>query len=123
MEIENDKRIGRRSFFISGAAAISSSACSYGRIIGAKGRISLGHIGVGKRGRELASVVADLTHSHNVEMTAVCDLWRVNRDHAAKAAAQVYDRAPRSFTYAEDLLELKDADAVIISTADSQNSP
>jgi predicted dehydrogenase len=123
MEIENDKRIGRRSFFISGAAAISSSALSYGRIIGANDRISLGHIGVGKRGRELASVVADLKHSHNVEMTAVCDLWRVNRDHAAKAAAQVYDRAPRSFTYAEDLLELKDVDAVIISTADFQHAP
>src|SRR3982751_3464208 len=46
----------RREFLIAGAAAISSSALSYGRILGANERISLGHIGIGARGRELASV-------------------------------------------------------------------
>src|SRR4029077_15988747 len=80
------------------------------------------HIGVGRRGRELASVVADLKRSHNVEMTAVCDLGKVTRNGASKTARQVYEREPRSFTYLEDLLAQKDVDAVIISTADFQHA-
>jgi len=119
----NNEEIRRRSFLIGGAAAIGTSALSYGRIIGANDRISIGHIGVGRRGRELASVVADLKRSHNVEMTAVCDLWKLNRDRAAKTARQVYEREPRSFVYLEDLLAQKDVDAVIISTADFQHAP
>ena len=123
MQIQNnDDGIGRRSFLISGAAVISTSALSYGRIIGANDRIMLGQIGAGKRGQELASVVAGLKRSHNVEMIAICDLWKVNRERAAKTAEQVYERAPRSFTYCEDLLEQKDVDAVIISTADFQHA-
>jgi predicted dehydrogenase len=108
---------------MAGAAAIGSTAVSYGRIIGANDRISLGHIGIGARGRELAAIAADLKGSHNVEMTAVCDLWSVNRDRAAKTAERVYARAPRSFMYLEDLLALKDVDAVILSTADFQHAP
>ena len=119
----SNEEIRRRSFLIAGAAAIGTSALSYGRIIGANDRISLGHIGVGRRGRELASVVADLKQSHNVEMTAVCDLWKVNRERAAKTAEHVYERAPRSFTDMEDMLGQKDVDAVIISTADFQHAP
>ncbi|MBZ5602738.1 MAG: Gfo/Idh/MocA family oxidoreductase [Acidobacteriia bacterium] len=118
----DEQRIDRRSFLIS-SAAIGASALSYGRIIGANDRISLGHIGVGKRGAELAAVAAGLRQSHNVEMTAVCDLWSVNRDHAAKAVADAYGRAPRALTCAEELLALKDVDAVIISTADFQHAP
>jgi len=122
---DNDHGEGmeRRSFLLAGAAAIGTSALSYGRIIGANDRISLGHVGVGRRGRELASVVASLKNSHNLEMTGVCDLWKVNRERAANAAAQVYGRAPRSFPYIEDLVALQDLDAVIISTADFQHAP
>ena len=43
------------------------------------------HVGIGARGRELASVVAHLKDQFNVEMTAVCDLWSVNRERAVKA--------------------------------------
>jgi predicted dehydrogenase len=56
-------------------------------------------------------------------MTAVCDLWKVNRERAAKTAADEYGRPPSSFQYAEDLLAAKDVDAVIISTADFQHAP
>ena len=119
----SNEEIRRRSFVIAGAAAIGTSALSYSRIAGANDRISLGHIGVGNRGRELASVVADLRRSHKVEMTAVCDLWKVNRERAAKTAEHVYERAPRSFPYLEDLLACKDVDALIISTPDFQHAP
>src|SRR4051812_16429502 len=109
-----DNSLQRRSFLTAGAAALGSTALSYGRIIGANDRISLGQIGIGRRGRELASVAAGLKDAHKVEMTAVCDLWKVNRERAAEAATQAYSRAPRAFQYHEDLLALKDLDGVII---------
>ena len=112
----------RRTLLAAGAS-LGMTALSYGRVAGANDRISMAHVGVGNRGRELASVVADLKERHNVEMTAVCDLWSVNRERAAKAASQAYGRAPRSFQYVEDLLALKDVDAIIISTADFQHAP
>jgi len=56
-------------------------------------------------------------------MAAVCDLWKVNRERAARAAASEYGRPPRSFQYVEELLGAKDLDAVIISTADFQHAP
>jgi len=112
----------RRSLLI-GATTLGSTAVSYCRVIGANDRIHLGHAGVGNRGRELASVVSGLKDGYNVEMIAVCDLWTVNRERAAKAAADVYGRQPRAFQYIEDLLAVKDVDAVILSTADFQHAP
>ena len=115
--------LSRRSLLFAGSTLLGATAISYARVPGANDRIRLGHIGIGNRGRELASVVAGLKASHNVEMTAVCDLWKVNRERAAKTAADEYGRAPSSFQYVEDLLALKDLDAVIISTADFQHAP
>src|SRR3954447_20907766 len=82
----NQTKMKRRDFLTAAgaAAAIGSSALSYGRIVGANDRIALGQIGIGRRGRELASVVAGLKDSHKVEMTAVCDLWKTNRERAAE---------------------------------------
>jgi predicted dehydrogenase len=123
------KTIDRRSFLnqtasmVAGAAALGSAALSYGRIMGANERISLGHIGIGNRGHELDWIVAQLKDKFNVEMTAVCDLWKVNREKATAAAEKTYGRAPRSFQYLEDLLALKDVDAVLISTGDFQHAP
>lgn len=99
------------------------TALSYSRVRGANDRISLGHIGVGSRGRELAALIASLKGGANVEMTAVCDLWTVNRDRAVEAAQKAYGRAPRSFQRLEELLALKDVDAVVISTPDHAHAP
>src|SRR5512138_1833917 len=90
------KTMERRSFLgqagaaVVGAGALGTTALSYGRILGANDRISLGHIGVGRRGHELDGIVARLAKSHNVEMTAVCDLWKTNRESAAAAATKAY---------------------------------
>jgi len=104
-------------------ASVGTSALSYARVLGSNERISLGHIGIGNRGRELDGVVSKLKDKFNLEMTAVCDLWKVNREKATASAEKVYGRAPRAFQYMEDLLKLKDVDAVIISTGDFQHSP
>ena len=58
------------------------TALSYGNIVGANDRISLGHIGIGSRGGDLDLIASKLKDSHHVEMTAVCDLWKVNREKA-----------------------------------------
>src|SRR5207237_9027424 len=122
------RKIGRRSFLnqsaiVAGATVLGSTAFSYSRILGANERISLGHIGIGNRGRELDWIVSQLKDKFNVEMTAVCDLWKLNREKAAAAAEKTYGRAPRSFQYMEDLLAGKDLDAVLISTGDFQHAP
>ena len=118
-------RPSRRLFLNRAAtlAASASTALSYARIRGANDRISLGHIGIGHRGSGLAWIASRLKDRHNVEMTAVCDLWTVNRDKAAAKSQQAYGRAPRAFQHMEDLLALHDVDAVVISTGDFQHAP
>src|SRR6266436_8512605 len=122
-------KIDRRSFLnqtaaaVTGAGVFTSSAFSYSRIKGANERILLGHIGIGDRGSELQWIASQLKHKQNLEMAAVCDLWKVNREKAAARAQSVYGRAPRAFQCMDDLLAQKDIDAVIISTADFQHAP
>ena len=128
MDNREPEKISRRSFLNRGAAAVgaatvASTAISYSRIAGANDRISLGHIGIGNRGRELDWIAGQLKNKHNAELTAVCDLWKVNREKAAAQAQKTYGRAPRSFQHLEDLLALKDVDAVLISTPEHTHSP
>ena len=85
----------RRSFLAAGTTALASTALSYTRIPGANDRISLGHIGIGSRGHGLAYIASQLKDQKNVEMTAVCDLWKVNRERAAAAAGD----SPRAERY------------------------
>ena len=62
-----NSKFNRREFLQKGAAvavgsaALNTTALSYSRIVGANDRISLGHIGIGNRGRELDGIVAGLT--------------------------------------------------------------
>ena len=125
----SDSKINRREFLQKGAvvaagsAALSSTALSYSRIAGANDRISLGHIGVGNRGSELDGIVAPLKDQKNVEMTAICDLWTHNVERAVAANQKYYGKAPRAFRNPQELLALKDVDAVVISTPEHSHSP
>jgi len=128
MENEKHNRLGRRSFLhstasIVAASALGSTALSYARITGANDRISLGHIGVGNRGRGLLQQVSQLKDKVKAETTAVCDLWKNNRERAVESSNRYFGRAPRSFQYLEDLLKLKDVDAMIIATPEHSHSP
>jgi predicted dehydrogenase len=124
-----DGTIDRKTFLaksaalLAGGAAFASTALSYGRIVGANDRIALAHIGNGSRGADLDWIASQLKTSHNVEMTTVCDLWRVNREKAIEVNTKYYGRAPRGFQYLEDVLTLKDVDAVLISTPEHSHSP
>jgi predicted dehydrogenase len=126
---QSSNGMNRRAFLETTAAAIAGSAVlphtalSYGRILGANDRISLGHIGIGNRGRDLDLIASKLKTSHNVEMTTVCDLWTVNREKAAATNAGYYGRAPRAVQHLEEVLSMKDVDAVLISTPEHSHSP
>ena len=121
--------IDRRTFLsnsaavIAGGATLANTALSYGKILGANDRIQLCHAGIGGRGSELDLIVSKVAPSHNVEMNAVCDLWRLNREKAVATNAKYYGRAPRAFQHIEEALSDKDIDAVILSTPDHSHSP
>jgi predicted dehydrogenase len=112
-----------KSAALLGGAAIANTALSYGRIVGANERISLAHIGNGSRGHDLDLIASQLKSSHNVEMIAVCDLWRVNREKAIATNTKYYGRAPKGIQYVEEVLALKEVDAVLISTPEHSHSP
>ncbi len=126
---DSEQTIDRRKFLttsaalLAGSAAFPSTALSYDRILGANDRISLCHIGNGSRGGDLAWIVSQLKTSQNAEINTVCDLWRLNREKAVAVNTKYYGRAPRSYQYVDDVLALKDVDAVIISTPEHSHSP
>jgi len=86
--MSNSFSINRREFLEKSATAVAAgavlprTALSYSRVLGANDRILLAHVGIGNRGRDLDLIASKLKTSHNVEMTAVCDLWSVNREKA-----------------------------------------
>ncbi len=106
-----------------GAAAVALSAAGYRRVLGANDRISIGIIGCGSRG-----VGAHMPgiHAHdkeqNIEVTAVCDPWRLRREEASAKAKEWYGREARPFASYRDLLALKDVDAVMIASCDHQHA-
>ena len=127
--MSNSPGVNRREFLGKSAAAVAAgavlphTALSYSRIPGANDRISLAHVGIGSRGRDLDLIASKLKSSHNVEMTAVCDLWKVNREKAVATNTGYYGRAPRATQNIDELLALKEVDAVLISTPEHSHSP
>ena len=126
---ETSEGMNRRTFLnhtvkmIGGGAALGTTALSYRRILGANERLLLGHLGIGNRGTELDEIASRLKQSHNVEMTAICDLWSVHREKAQATNAKYYGNSPRAFKVPAELLDAHDLDAVIISTPEHSHSP
>jgi predicted dehydrogenase len=115
--------LGKSAAVIAGGVVLPRTALSYGNIAGANDRISLGHIGIGNRGGDLDLIASKLKSSHHVEMIAVCDLWKVNREKAVATNEGYYGRAPKAVQHLEELLAMKDVDAVLISTPEHSHSP
>ena len=112
----------RREFLRSvsgGAAVLAVSATSYGRVLGANDRLSIGIIGCGDRGRN-AHMTGVNKHAkeQNLEITAVCDVWSVAREKAVSMTREWYGRPAREFSSYRDLLAQKDIDAVMIASPD-----
>lgn len=90
---------------------------------GANDRIGIGFIGTGDRGSALMRELLALASPHNVAVTAVCDVWKRNREAAVAAVARAAGRAPKQFTRFGELLAQPDVDAVVIATPDFSHAP
>ncbi len=107
----------------SGAAAVAASSMFARGAEGANGRISIGIIGCGGRGSALMQDIQTVAKERNAEITAVCDVWKVNLNTAAAKAKEWFGKEPRTSTRFGDLLALKDVDAVVIATPDFGHTP
>jgi len=107
-------KVSRRAFV---GAAVSSSLARPGS---AGDRISIGIIGVGGRGQFHVRDLEKLPDQAAV--TAICDVYRPNREQAAAMAAKTWGRAPRQTADYRELLGWREVDAVIISTPDFSHS-
>lgn len=88
---------------------------------GAGDRIRIGVIGAGGRGQYLMGEV-EKCRDLNATVSAVCDIWRPNREKAAAMAKQTWGTAPRQTADHEELLGWSDVDAVLISAPDFLHS-
>ncbi len=108
------RRVDRRNFLQSMAlgAGVASvwSARSYAAIPGANGRLRLGVIGCGGMANAHMDALLTMKDSDNVEIEAVCDVYRKRLDAAAqKTGGKPYSRYP-------ELLSQKDLDYILIAT-------
>jgi len=118
----------RREFIKKSALAglgMSFSAGSYARILGSNDRVRVGIIGFSDRFRQSLSP-AFMAHAkdQNFAFVGVSDIWSRRRD---EAEAYLKEKAWNDSAFFkarnnDELLDRKDVDAVIISTADFQHA-
>ena len=119
-------RISRRGFLArstAAAASLGTTALFARRAQAANERLSIGVIGTGGRGTHLMDQIMALASDQNVEITAVCDVWKPNAQRAAEAVQKRFGREPRQFSRFGELLALDDVDAVVIATPDFAHTP
>src|SRR5262245_47468305 len=126
----------RRDFIktsMAGAAgiALTSSASSYARILGANDRVRVAIVGPGDRARDaLIPSFLRLARELNFEPVAVCDIWNKRREEGASFVAQQADKLQvplgseqlAKARNTDELYAMKNIDAVIIATADFQHA-
>jgi predicted dehydrogenase len=103
--------------------AVGFSPKSYGRIIGANDRVQVGVIGFSDRFR--GSLLPAFVTSHkqfNFDIVSVSDIWKVRREAGQAKLKETFGHDIKAYPNNEALYEAKDADAVIISTADFQHA-
>ncbi|MCX7048729.1 MAG: Gfo/Idh/MocA family oxidoreductase [Candidatus Sumerlaeota bacterium] len=108
---------------VAGAALLGASPLALRGATGANDRISIGCIGVGGRGSALMGEIVALADQENVQIAAVCDVWSKNRQAAAKRIETKFGKEPRQCSRFQELLAMKDVDAVVIATPDFSHGP
>jgi predicted dehydrogenase len=112
--------MNRRDFVLSSATvATVLGARSYARVLGANDRVSLGVIGLGRRGTIISGA---LLEDSRARIVAVCDIY--DEQTAAFLSRLPKDApAPQIYLAHEELLARKDVDAVLIATPDHLHVP
>ena len=100
------QRSNRRTFLLGVAAAAGAA----GSASAASAPIRTAFIGVGNRG---TSLLKQTIAEDGVNITAICDIDASARDRALSLAS---DSNPKSYTNWEEIIDLKDIDAVKIAT-------
>ncbi len=106
-----------------GAAALSISPLILRSAPGANDRIRIGMIGAGDRAQALLAEIIKAAKAENVQVTAICDVWKKNRAATAAKIEKAFGAAPQMFSKFQDLLAMKDVDAVTIATPDFSHAP
>jgi predicted dehydrogenase len=120
--------VHRRDFLkasAAGAAALSLTAASARRVVGANERLGIAFLGTGGRCQEHIGIITHMQKENKgVEAVAVCDVWDGNK----KVGRGLYFSAERCGLKADDpvhvtkdyrrVLDLKEVDAVCIATPD-----
>lgn len=101
----------RRTFLAAAAAPVSQA---WQR--SPNNQIRLGQIGCGGRSRDHLSEL--VKSGENAVIVAVCDVWKVNREQRAAEIQKAFGAAPMQTTRYQEVLAMKDVDAVLIATPD-----
>jgi predicted dehydrogenase len=104
-------------------AALSVSASSYARILGANDRVGVAIVGFSDRTRSslipsFVKVAGDL----NFELIALSDIWNRRREEGAAYIAKLTNKQVALARNNEELYENKEVQAVIVGTADFQHA-
>ena len=120
MKSQSKRGSSRRDFLVqtSGVATLGAATSIARAAARANERIGIGLIGVGGRGSDHRDELIRLASSQNVQITAVCDVWRKASQAAAHKVAEKLGHEPRQFTRFGDLLDQREVDAVVIATPD-----
>jgi predicted dehydrogenase len=87
--------------------------------LAANDRLTIAIIGCGGRGTDsLLKEILQLRTEANVEVVAVCDTWRQQREKAAALVKEHTGREPQQVVRFQEVLARKDVDAVAIATPD-----
>ena len=97
----------------------SLTALQSARVMGANDRIGVAVIGCGTRG--LLGEVLQFSTESNVEVSAICDIWKQHRETASGAVKKTGAAEPKLFVHHEEALASPVVDAVLISTPDHQH--
>ncbi len=118
-----DGSIRRRTFLASAALAAAAASRPALSARGTNERLSIGVIGTGGRGTDHINLIAAQAKKANAAVTAVCDVWKPNREAAAKKVKAAFGADARQFSRFQELLALDDLDAVTIATPDFSHGP
>ncbi len=115
--------LSRRSFLAASGLAVGAGMVLERSAFGANDRISVGMIGTGDRCGSHIQELGKLRESNKVEITAVCDVWRRNREAAAARVEKLFGKKPFQTSRFGELIARDDIDAVVIATPDFAHTP
>jgi predicted dehydrogenase len=122
------RRASRRDFLKLTSASVASTALSvtassYARIMGANDRVGVAILGFSDRTRSsLIPSFLNVAGGLNFELVALSDIWNRRRDEGAAYIAKLTNKQVALARNNEELYENKNVQAVMIATADFQHA-